>query len=69
MLDPFLGAGTVGLVAERLHRRWLGIELNSDFAEMARQRIRAARGENNQQQQSSSEGGDHGEATTISAAT
>lgn len=39
VLDPFLGAGTVGLVAERLHRRWLGIELNDEFARQAEQRI------------------------------
>jgi site-specific DNA-methyltransferase (adenine-specific) len=39
VLDPFMGAGTVGLVAERHHRDWLGIELNSDFAALARQRI------------------------------
>jgi DNA modification methylase len=39
VLDPFMGAGTVGVVAERLHRRWVGIELNPDFAALARERI------------------------------
>ena len=42
VLDPFMGAGTVGVVAERLHRRWVGIELNPDFAELAEERIRMA---------------------------
>jgi len=40
VLDPFMGAGTVGVVASRLHRRWVGIELNPDFAALARERIR-----------------------------
>lgn len=43
VLDPFIGAGTVGVVAERLHRRWVGIELNPAFARLARERIEAAR--------------------------
>lgn len=42
VLDPFCGAGTVGVVAQRLNRRWLGIELNANFAHQARRRIRAA---------------------------
>jgi DNA modification methylase len=39
VLDPFLGAGTVGLVAERLGRSYIGIELNPEYAEIARRRI------------------------------
>jgi hypothetical protein len=39
VLDPFFGAGTVGLVAESLGRKWIGIELSSVYAEMARRRI------------------------------
>lgn len=41
VLDPFMGAGTVGLVARRLGRDYVGIELNPEFAELARQRIAA----------------------------
>jgi DNA modification methylase len=41
VLDPFGGAGTTGLVADRLGRNAVLIELNPDYAEMARQRIRA----------------------------
>lgn len=44
VLDPFIGAGTVAVVAERLGRRWVGIELNPDFAELADQRRKAAAG-------------------------
>lgn len=46
VLDPFFGAGTVGLVAGRLGRRWVGVELNPDYAELARERIAADTGEN-----------------------
>jgi DNA modification methylase len=41
VLDPFGGAGTTGLVAQRLNRRALLIELNPDYADMARARIAA----------------------------
>jgi site-specific DNA-methyltransferase (adenine-specific) len=43
VLDPFIGSGTTALVAERLNRRWLGIELNPDFANLADERIASAR--------------------------
>lgn len=43
VLDPFFGAGTVGLVAEASGRDWIGIELNPDYAELAELRIEAAR--------------------------
>ncbi len=39
VLDPFMGAGTVGLVADRLRRRWVGLELSQEYARMARDRI------------------------------
>ena len=39
VLDPFGGAGTTGLVADRLHRSAVLIELNPIYAEMARSRI------------------------------
>ncbi len=39
VLDPFAGAGTTGLVAQRLGRKFIGIELNPEYVEMARKRI------------------------------
>ena len=39
VLDPFGGAGTTGLVADRLQRDAILIELNPEYAEMARRRI------------------------------
>jgi DNA modification methylase len=39
VLDPFGGAGTTGLVADRLGRNAILVELNQAYAEMARRRI------------------------------
>lgn len=39
VLDPFCGSGTVGVVARQLGRRFIGIELNPAYCEMARRRI------------------------------
>ena len=44
VLDPFGGAGTTGLVADRLQRNAILIELNPDYAAMARRRIDGDRG-------------------------
>lgn len=44
VLDPFGGAGTTGLVADRLQRNAILIELNPEYAEMARRRIDGDRG-------------------------
>jgi len=40
VLDPFAGSGTALRVARKLGRRFIGIEINSEYAEMARQRVR-----------------------------
>lgn len=39
VLDPFFGAGTSGLVAKRLGRRYVGIELNPEYIALAEKRI------------------------------
>jgi len=41
VLDPFGGAGTTGLVADRLQRDAILIELNPEYAAMAKERITA----------------------------
>lgn len=41
VLDPFLGAGTTAVVAERLGRRWVGCDLNPEYAAIASDRLRA----------------------------
>ena len=49
VLDPFMGSGTVGVVAEREGRDWLGIELNPAFVALSEQRIARARDGPNRQ--------------------
>ena len=39
VIDPFFGAGTVGLVAKKLGRHYSGIELNPEYVAMAKKRI------------------------------
>jgi DNA modification methylase len=39
VLDPFLGSGTTGLVALRLNREFIGIELNPEYCTLAENRI------------------------------
>lgn len=41
VLDPFFGAGTTGLVAKKLGRHYIGIELNEAYIGMAQKRIAA----------------------------
>ena len=43
VLDPFSGAGTTGVAALQLGRRYIGIELNPEYAEMSQRRIQASR--------------------------
>lgn len=45
VLDPFMGSGTTAVVAERLRRDWLGIELNGEYIALAEQRLTEARSE------------------------
>lgn len=40
VLDPFNGAGTTSLVARKLNRNFIGIELNADYIKIAQKRLR-----------------------------
>lgn len=40
VLDPFFGSGTTGVVALKLNRKFIGIELNPDYIEIANQRLK-----------------------------
>ena len=42
VLDPFAGSGTVPAVARAMGREAIGIELNPEYAEIARQRVEVA---------------------------
>jgi len=39
VMDPFLGSGTTAIACELLNRRWLGIELESEYAKIASARV------------------------------
>jgi site-specific DNA-methyltransferase (adenine-specific) len=59
VLDPFMGTGTVALVAEQHGRDWVGIELNPRYVAMAEQRLRAWREQQNKFKEEQGEQ-DHG---------
>ena len=40
ILDPFFGSGTIGVVAIKLNRKYVGIELSSDYVDIACKRIK-----------------------------
>jgi site-specific DNA-methyltransferase (adenine-specific) len=39
VLDPFMGSGTTADVAEKLGRKWIGIEISEKYCEINKQRI------------------------------
>ena len=39
VLDPFFGSGTTGWVAQRLGRKWIGIEINAEYIKIAEKRF------------------------------
>ena len=39
VLDPFLGSGTTSVVAKKLHRHYIGIEIDADYACIAEKRL------------------------------
>jgi site-specific DNA-methyltransferase (adenine-specific) len=39
VLDPFCGSGTTCIVAKKLGRKWIGIDINGDYCKMARRRL------------------------------
>ncbi len=41
VLDPFIGSGTLAVACERTGRKWIGIEQNERFCEIAARRVEA----------------------------
>ncbi len=39
VLDPFLGSGTTGVIAKKLGRSFIGIDINKDYVKIAQRRI------------------------------
>lgn len=40
VMDPFMGAGTTALIARKLNRHFLGIELNPAYIDIAMRRLK-----------------------------
>ncbi|EKD99501.1 MAG: DNA methylase N-4/N-6 protein [uncultured bacterium] len=40
ILDPFMGSGTTAVVAKKLGRKYIGIDLSPEYCEMAENRIK-----------------------------
>ena len=40
VLDPFFGSGTTGVACEKLNRKWIGIEKEEKYCEIAKTRIK-----------------------------
>lgn len=47
ILDPFMGSGTTGVVAKRLNRNFLGIEIDDSYFQIAKKRIKNTHTESN----------------------
>ena len=47
VFDPFVGSGTSAVVAQKLGRRWCGIDINTEYLCWARKRLLAARRDRN----------------------
>ena len=45
ILDPFMGSGTTAIAAQNLNRRWIGIELDKEYFNLANERIERNREE------------------------
>jgi DNA modification methylase len=46
VLDPFMGSGTTALVTQKLNRKFVGIEINSRYVQMAQRRVLKTQNEN-----------------------
>lgn len=44
VLDPFMGSGTTAIAAEASEREWVGMDISQQYCELARERIKSARG-------------------------
>ncbi len=43
ILDPFMGSGTTGVACKNLNRKFIGIELDKNYFNIAKERIDNAR--------------------------
>jgi DNA modification methylase len=67
ILDPFFGSGTTGAVAKKLGRHWIGIETETNYIKIAKQRIEAVKVNNGQMLSTSTDHKDKGKRIPFSA--
>lgn len=46
ILDPFMGSGTTGVVAKKLNRSFIGIEIDEEYFKIAKERIKKTKSQN-----------------------
>ena len=39
VLDPFMGSGTTAIAAQKLNRRWIGVDISEEYCQLARERV------------------------------
>jgi DNA modification methylase len=39
VMDPFMGSGTTAVVATKMHRKWIGIEINTHYCDIIKERV------------------------------
>jgi DNA modification methylase len=44
-LDPFIGSGTTAIACTKLGKKWIGIEVNPEYVEIAKRRIQKTAGQ------------------------
>lgn len=47
VLDCFMGSGTTGVACKKLNRKFIGIEIDEKYFEIAKNRIEEVKNENN----------------------
>lgn len=51
ILDPFMGSGTTGLASLQLNRKFVGIEIDNDYFNLSRERLKELANGNNRSQE------------------
>ncbi len=46
VLDPYMGSGTTGIASKRLGMNFIGIDINKEYCEKAKERINASKSGN-----------------------
>ena len=39
VLDPFMGSGTVAIIAKKMKRNFIGFEINKEYVDLAKKKL------------------------------